>query len=232
MSQAKAGGMIEWNDPVEYVESFLGFKRYFTLEYQIMKCLYKLASDPPDELKNLAKGVKVVRRQRVQTAAGAAMSALFGLAFGLQNKIFRAAGNHKIQSPGGQITKELQAEIWHIQPPGCNPWLVMPMNGHDELETPCKIEVALKVKEIVNKKIEKLKEVIPLISMSWEMFKHSWGGGLDKETFEKLSEDTVLLDMNTLEIVKKKDINPEKFKKYSTNFTKESLACLQKSLEK
>lgn len=196
LHQSKLGGKIEWREPKEYVESFLGFRRYFTLEYKIMKCLYELATDPPDELKSIGRGIKVVRRDRLQTIAGATMSSLFGLAFSLQNKIFRAAMNHKIQSPGGQMTKELQGEIWTVQPSGVGKWLVMPMNIHDELEAPCDPSVISLVRDKVKAKIEKFRERVPLINMDWEMYKHSWSGGISKEEYMDLTDS--IRDMVTL----------------------------------
>ncbi|MCA9072882.1 MAG: hypothetical protein KDA84_28360, partial [Planctomycetaceae bacterium] len=76
------GTQVYWEDPAEYIESFLGFRRYFTLENQVNQVLFRLANKPPKHWKD-AK-IKVVRRDRVQSACGAAQSALFGCAFGLQ----------------------------------------------------------------------------------------------------------------------------------------------------
>lgn len=199
MHQPKVGGKIEWRDPQEYAESFLGFRRYFSLEYNIMKCLYDLATDPPPELKEIGKGIKVTRREKIQTVAGATMSALFGLAFSIQNKVFRAAANHDIQSPGGQMTKELQADIWKVQPSGVHSWLVMPMNIHDELECPCHRSVVLKVRDIVKEKIEVFREKVPLINMDWEMYKHNWNGGMTVKDL-KVGPITNMTTLETCEV--------------------------------
>ena len=43
------GSAVIWQEPAEYVESFLGFRRYFTLENTIAKALFNLARKPPAE---------------------------------------------------------------------------------------------------------------------------------------------------------------------------------------
>ncbi len=125
------GTAVIWKDPKDYCETFLGFKRYFTLENMICKALFNLARNTPQEWKDYT--VKVVRRDREQTAAGAVASALYGAAFQMQAKNMRAANNHLIQSPGAEITKEVQRKIWDIQPQGAHPVVVAPMNIHDEI---------------------------------------------------------------------------------------------------
>ena len=76
-------------------------------------------------------------------------SAIYAGAFGIQSAVIRAALNHLIQSPGGQMTKELQARIWDLQPGGIGDWLVMPMNIHDEIQCPSKPHLSHRIKEIV-----------------------------------------------------------------------------------
>lgn len=169
------GTAVKWVEPKEYVESFLGFRRFFTLEYSIIKVLFGLANNLPDDLKRLGGEIRVVRRDRLQTGAGAACSAIYAAAFNLQSQVMRSAVNHKIQSPGGQITKELQGAIWKIQPSGTFPWLVLPMNIHDEIQCPCDHEVVDKVKGVVNKCVEAYRDKVPLISMKWKTNLKSWG---------------------------------------------------------
>jgi hypothetical protein len=127
------GGRVFWVDPDDFVESMLGFPRFFTLENEVIKALFDLAEDVPEEWRALK--VKVVRRDKQQTIWGAVRSALYGATFGLQGSNMRAAGNHKIQSTGAQLTKMLQGQVWSFQPCGVHPWLVRPMNVHDELMT-------------------------------------------------------------------------------------------------
>ena len=167
------GSAIHWKEPAEYAESFLGFRRYFTLEWATVRALFTLAQNPTDAMKDIK--VKVVRRDRQQTASGACQSALYGSAFSLQASIIRAALNHEIQSPGGQLTKRLQSRVWEIQPKGIHSWKVMPMNIHDELECPVVEEEVGHLKQIVEKFILDHKSLVPLISMEWKERCHSWG---------------------------------------------------------
>jgi hypothetical protein len=169
------GTQVMWKDPKCYVESFLGFRRYFDLEFRIVRVLFDMANDLPDSLVDAGKRLKVKRRERIQTGQGAVRSALYGAAFGLQSAVMRAAANHKIQSPGGDITKYTQAKIWEVQPHGCGQWLVMPMNIHDEIETPCHPSVAEKVEKAVYSSIEHFREKVPLIGMSWKRNMKNWG---------------------------------------------------------
>jgi len=176
-SMRQPGGLgtaVEWHEPKDFVESLFGFRRYFTLENRICKALFELANKPPDNWKHLK--VKVVRRDRVQTASGAVQSALYGAAFGIQAANMRAAANHRIQSSGAQITKGLQAKIWEIQPCGIHPWKVQPINIHDEIMTPraSDPEIAIRVKEAVMGYVESLRPKVPLIGMKWKQNLKSW----------------------------------------------------------
>ena len=100
------GTAIIWDEPQKYIESFLGFKRYFTLEFSVIKALFELAQNPTEEMKSLR--IKVKRRDRTQSASGALQSAVYSAAFTIQSAVIRAAVNHVIQSPGGEMTKKLQ----------------------------------------------------------------------------------------------------------------------------
>jgi hypothetical protein len=160
------GTGVLWKEPAEYVESFLGFRRYFSLEWKIIKALFELARAPTPRLKN-AK-IHVMRSTgRVQTAGGAVASALYGAAFGLQGKIQRAAGNHLIQSPGGAITKHVQRLVWDLQPVGKGELLVAPMNIHDELDVVNHPSMTDEVCDAVAKGVESFRNKVPLIGMSW-----------------------------------------------------------------
>lgn len=159
------GSMIEWHDPAEFIESLLGFKRYFILENKITAELFKLAEKPPKEWLDLK--VKVRRRDRDQTASGAVRSALFGTAFQIQAGNLRAACNHEIQSSGAQITKHVQRKIWDVQPSGINDWLVQPMNVHDEILCPLDPSVENEVEEVVFNAVESFRSLVPLIEFDW-----------------------------------------------------------------
>ncbi len=166
------GSAVIWKEPADYIESLLGFRRYFTLENRICKTLFELAQNPPKNWKYVK--VQVKRRDRVQTASGAAQSALYASAFTIQSSNMRAAANHQIQSTGAGITKELQRKIWDIQPHGAFKWLVTPLNIHDEIMCPVDPEVAEKVESIVNETVESYRPLIPLIGMEWKKNIPNW----------------------------------------------------------
>ena len=169
---AGIGSQVVWNEPAEYVESFLGFRRYFTLENKICRALFELARKPPKGWRN--HPIKVVRSNRVQTVGGAVASALYGAAFQIQAANMRAAANHEIQSPGGQITKAVQRAIWDIQPTGIHELLVGPMNVHDELMCSTHPSVVKQVTEKVRTVVESYRDKVPLIGMSWFQEMTNW----------------------------------------------------------
>jgi len=167
------GTAVEWHEPKEYIESMFGFKRYFTLENKICKALYDLAQEPPKEWKRYK--LKVTRRDRQQTAVGALQSALYGAAFQIQSANMRAAGNHVIQSPGATLTKQLQYELWELQPRGICKWHIMPMNVHDEIMAPMLPDLVNQATNIVETFVKKNKEIIPLLKIKWKEGIQSWG---------------------------------------------------------
>ena len=119
--------------------------------------------------------IKVVRRDRTQSASGALQSAIYAAAFTIQSALMRAAINHVIQSPGGEMTKILQYNIWGLQPPGFNPWKVMPFNVHDEIECPVAKSCQDELERIVYAFIEEYKKYVPLLSIKWKQNIKSWG---------------------------------------------------------
>lgn len=159
------GSKIVYADAAEFVESLLGFRRYFILENKIVEQLFKLAENPPDEWKTMK--MKVRRRDREQTAAGALQSALFGTAFQIQAGNKRAAANHEIQSTGAQITKAVQRKIWDIQPIGVHPFVVQPCNVHDEILCPTAPEYVDRVAQVVMEAVEVFRPKVPLIEFDW-----------------------------------------------------------------
>jgi hypothetical protein len=166
------GTAVKWNEPAEHIESMFGYPRYFTLENQICKILFKIAQKPPKRWREY-KG-KVMRRDRDQTLSGAAQSALYAAAFAIQGSNTRAAGNHVIQSSGAQITKKVQRKIWDLQPVGVNAWCVQPMNIHDEIMCPTKETHTEAVKQIVDETVESFRDKVPLIKMEWGTQLESW----------------------------------------------------------
>jgi len=166
------GTKVEWHEPAEYAESMFGFKRYYTLENMIAKALFELACNPPKEWKTYK--MKVTRRERVQSEYGALQSSLYGAAFALQASNMRSYKNHEIQSSGAEITKQVQRRVWDIQPSGVHPWLVQPLNVHDEIQCPTHPSVLDKVAMTVKEAVESFRERVPLIKMDWQSNLNTW----------------------------------------------------------
>lgn len=167
------GGKVWWVEPDDYGESMNGFKRFVTLENKIIRTLFDLAEDVPDEWKQIK--ARIVRREKSQTMWGAVRSALYGAAHTLQGANMRAMGNHKIQSTGAIETKELQVRIWAFQPPGIHPWYVRPMNVHDELPTAVHPDYEARVAETQANFIIEKRSLIPLLNMKWKRL-GTWAG--------------------------------------------------------
>lgn len=167
------GSAVIWKDPDDYAETFLGFRRFFTLENNVTKVLFDLAQKPPRNWSKIK--IDVVRTDRKQTVAGAVASALYGAAFQLQAANTRAANNHLIQSPGAQITKRVQRRVWDLQPSGVGEWIVAPMNIHDEILSVTRPDMQQKVAEAVTETILSYRERVPLIAMKFAMNIASWG---------------------------------------------------------
>jgi DNA polymerase I-like protein with 3'-5' exonuclease and polymerase domains len=167
-------GRITYKAPAEFIETFLGFRRYFNIENIIAKALFDLATNTPPEWRGLSW--KVVRRDREQTPGGAISSALYGAAFQIQAATIRAANNHLIQSPGAMITKQLQADIWAVQPYGVNAWLVAPINVHDEVLVVTDPDYVDEVTRITVKTVESYRDQVPLIGMKWVKSMENWAG--------------------------------------------------------
>lgn len=169
---AGIGKQVVWKEPKDYVESFLGFRRYYTLENRICKALFGLANKPPAAWHN-AK-IRVVRRDRLQLPVGATQSALYGAAFQIQAANMRAGNNHLIQSPGAEITKQVQRRIWDLQPSGVNEWYVAPFNIHDEINCVTRPESVDAVAQVVQETVESYRPQVPLIGMKWVKEMTSW----------------------------------------------------------
>ena len=172
-SMRQPGGKhVIWKDPEPRVTSFLGFSRDFTLENCICHALFTLANKPPKGWRN--HPVKVWRRDRVQTAGGAVASALYGASFGLQAANMRAAANHEIQSPGGQITKALQRAIWDLQPVGVHELVVSLLNIHDEIMCVTHPDYVDAVTEAARASVESFRPQVPLIGLTWSEMLDNW----------------------------------------------------------
>jgi hypothetical protein len=175
------GTRVYWDDPAEKIETLFGHPRYFTLENQICKALFHLANNPTDMvaksgLKQLTVEFdrKIMRRDREQSLLGSIQSALYAAAFAIQGSNTRAGGNHVIQGSGAQITKNLERRIWDMQPCGIHPWVVQPMNQHDEVMVPCIPEKVEELNKVVKETVEYYKPHVPLIGIDWHNNMESW----------------------------------------------------------
>jgi hypothetical protein len=169
---AGAGSQVVWKEPEPRVTSFLGFSRDFTLENKICRALFEMANKPPKGWRN--HPVKVWRRDRVQTAGGAVASALYGAAFGIQAANMRAAANHEIQSPGGEITKALQRAIWDLQPVGVHELIVAPLNIHDEVMCVTHPDHVKDVTNAAKESVESFRPQVPLLGLTWNEAQENW----------------------------------------------------------
>jgi len=173
MRQPKGiGTKVEWHEPVDYVESMFGFKRYFTLENKICKTLFEIGESPPPEWKQFK--LQVIRRDRRQSSCGATQSALFAAAFAIQAANMRAGANHVIQSSGATLTKKLQKNLWDIQPAGINRWRIQPMNIHDEIMAPTVSNYMVQAESVVKDFITLHRERVPLLGIDWRNNLSSW----------------------------------------------------------
>jgi len=166
------GSAVEWHEPNDYIESLLGYRRYFTLENKVCHALFKLAQSPPKNWRDLK--IKVKRRERLQTVSGAVQSALYAAAFNIQSSNMRAALNHRIQSTGAEVTKAVQRNIWNLQPVGVHPWVVQPINIHDEVHVVTRQEYIPQITEVVSQTVESFKDKIPLIAIDWLEKETTW----------------------------------------------------------
>jgi len=169
---AGIGSAVVWENPADFAVTFLGFKRYFTLENKICKALFDLARNIPKHWRQCK--IKVVRRDRVQTAGGAVASALYGAAFQMQAANMRAAANHEIQSPGAQITKRVQRRLWDLQPVGIAPLQVAILNVHDELMTVAHPSIVPSITQVVRETVGSFRPQVPLIGMTWYEAMDNW----------------------------------------------------------
>lgn len=184
------GTQVLYSRPADYVESKLGYRRYYNLENGWIKFSFDLANNLPSltpcpscsgakcsecGFKGNKDNQKVLRRDREQTIKGAVQSALYGSCFGVQGSVLRTAGNHVIQSTGGEITKIVQHNVWtSLQPIGISEFKVKPMNVHDEII--CANDCPAEVSAIVHQTVESLRDLVPLLSIDWKVDIENWSG--------------------------------------------------------
>ena len=171
-TQEGIGRAVKWNEPKDIIGSLFGYNRSFRLDVYMAKNFFRLASTGVRDLKNLT--MRVVRKDREQSVMGATQSALYAAMFSVFSSMLRVANNHRIQATGAGVTKKLQYDIWQLQPQGCNPFVVAPLNVHDEVVTPttCPTQVA----EVVAKSVEEMRTKIPLLKIKWKSGLEDWSG--------------------------------------------------------
>jgi hypothetical protein len=145
------------------------------MEFSVIKELFYLAQNLPEDIVSVGHLAQYKRKDRYQTGGGAVQSSLYSAAFSLQSSIIRSALNHLIQSPGGELTKDLQNRIWGIQPFVINDWEVMSMKIHDEVQSMHLPKHRDRIVKIVKDFVEESKEVVPLIAMDWKTNLKNWG---------------------------------------------------------
>lgn len=165
------GTQVVWNEPKEYVETLLGFKRWFTLEWKVVKFLFDLASKPPKEWSRF-KDIKIRRRDRDQTPGGAIRSALYACCFALQGDIQRQAANTPIQGTGAQINKALQVEAWTAQPFGVHSFKIRTLNVHDETLTVH--DGTVNTQDIADRVVERYRDRVPFLRLDWVIDASDW----------------------------------------------------------
>jgi len=174
MSQPNGlGTAVVWKEPAPFIETLLGFRRYFTLENQIVKVLFELAQNPPRQLENIGQCIRP-KSERIQTYRGATMSSLYSCAFQIQARNMRAAANHVIQGTGAQINKELQGNIVDLSPSGISTELIKTLNIHDEVLVTHQSQYTNRIKEVVNRTIINFSKLVPLLKINWKTDMKSW----------------------------------------------------------
>lgn len=178
------GTIAEWRSHKTTVSTLLGFDRYFTLEYQVLKTLFALVTNMPNEW-NIR--MNITRGERIQTVAGALQSSIVAACFSLQGQIARAAINTPIQGTGAQITKRVQVALWELQPCGYCDWIVEPMNIHDEIMCPTHPNYTNQVESIVKSEVQELTKIVPLLAIDWVTGITSWADKKKKKKIEQLT---------------------------------------------
>ena len=82
--------------------------------------------------------------------------------------------NLPIQGTGAQITKGVQRDIWRHQPIGYSPWIVIPVNIHDEIMVPTQKDHVTSVSQTVDESVERYRTIVPLLEIEWHTNMQSW----------------------------------------------------------
>jgi DNA polymerase I-like protein with 3'-5' exonuclease and polymerase domains len=86
----------------------------------------------------------------------------------------RAALNHEIQSTGADLTKDLQYELWGLQPVGVGEWEILTLNVHDEIVAPALPKHTKRCEEIVENFCARNRYLVPFLAMTWSSNLPDW----------------------------------------------------------
>jgi hypothetical protein len=175
------GTEVFYEEPEKYIESMFGFRRDFSIEFELLKILFDFANEIPESWKLMpGKSIRFGDEPRAYWRHVA--SGLFGAAANsIQGGVIRAALNHIIQATGNHLTVGLQVNVWSLQPVGIRPFRLTLMSIHDELCVISEPEVVDEVTNMVYTTIEEQREDVPLLAMDWMSHSTSWAGKTNKQ---------------------------------------------------
>lgn len=145
--------------PVSY--SLQGFPRTSLTEWTVAKCLY----DWIDKIHCLPSypSLRVSRKDKMQTLHEALKSALYSGIKRIEGHIKRALANHEIQSTGARVTKDVQYDLTPIS--------LALLQVHDELN---EIGGGNAAADAVCASVNRLRSIVPLLSITWKRNLSSW----------------------------------------------------------
>lgn len=175
------GTEVFYEEPHTYVESMFGFRRDFSIEFELLKILFDFANEIPESWRDMA-GKSIRYGDEPKAYWRHVSSGLFGAAaHSIQGGVIRAALNHIIQSTGNHLTVGLQMAVWTLQPTGIAPFKLSLMSIHDELCVVSEPDVVDEVTNVVYTCIERQRSDVPLLAMDWLSHATSWAGKTTKE---------------------------------------------------
>jgi hypothetical protein len=175
------GTEVFYEEPETYIDSMFGFRRDFSIEFELLKILFDFANDIPESWK-LMPGKSIRFGDEPKGYWRHVASGLFGAAANsIQGGVIRAALNHIIQSTGNHLTVGLQVGVWDLQPVGIAPFKLTLMSIHDELCVISEADMVDKVTNRVYTTIEEQREEVPLLAMEWMTHATSWAGKTNKQ---------------------------------------------------
>jgi hypothetical protein len=175
LAQDQETGRYHWRGCKEYVESLMGFRRYFNeVEIPTIRKLYDLCNNMPDYIRDIEGTFTRNTKRGEQSAGGVIMSAIFGAMFSMSGAMVRQSNNHQIQSTGAGLIKRLQRRFWEIQPVGMHRWENQVYQCHDELICITREEHIPTILEIKDNFIKEYRSIAPLLDFDWTEKLETW----------------------------------------------------------